>query len=334
MKYTAPGEPDLLQKIKSPFTGSPLLSRVPGRFGSVSTSSDVPQRMSPGFSRLSLSFRALVTAICVVAAGCGTTKWSDTGRTGTEQLLISQAIDYAVEKIDFGILGGKKVYLNTEAIKDAVDHQYLKTTLRQSVAASGAFLCDDVENCDFILEVRSGAVGTDRNDVLVGVPSTSVPYLSGGTFSTVQMPEIPLVKKTDQRAIVKIAVFAYDRESGHPLWASGNKLAETRAKAWWIFGAGPIHKGTIYPEARFGGENVHWLNTWKGKKNLPVERASLPMFFEASGPGSEPVNATPTGHAVSTPPAVPAPSRENTDKPAPTVYGPMLFPPPTVPRTP
>ncbi|HBT78285.1 MAG TPA: hypothetical protein DEB39_15480 [Planctomycetaceae bacterium] len=218
--------------------------------------------------------------LSVAVPGCGTTKWSDTARTGTEQLLISQAIDRAIEKIDFGILRGKSVFLNTEAICEAVDFQYLRTTIRQHVAASGALLRDKPEDCEYILEVRSGAVGTDRNDVLVGIPSMQVPYVSGEVFSTAQVPEIPLIKKTDQRAVVKIAVFAYDRESGHPLWASGNQMAESRAKAWWVFGAGPINKGTLYPEAHFAGDKFYFSRYWQ--RNSDVDPASFPLYFESS----------------------------------------------------
>ena len=43
----------------------------------------------------------VILACCAMSAGCGTTKWSDTSRTATEQLLISDAMDRAVSRIGF-----------------------------------------------------------------------------------------------------------------------------------------------------------------------------------------------------------------------------------------
>ena len=50
---------------------------------------------------------------CALACGCGTTKWSDSPRTATEQLLISDAVDRAISEIDFSALADKDVYLDT-----------------------------------------------------------------------------------------------------------------------------------------------------------------------------------------------------------------------------
>ena len=191
-----------------------------------------------------------------VAAGCGTTKWTDTSRTATEQLLISYAIDHAVEQINFTVLAGKKVYVKTDAIDAATDHKYLSTAVRQHVATSGGMLCDTPEQAEYVVELRTGAVGTDRNDLLYGVPAITIPSIGFGDAMTgagSTIPEIPFVKKTDQRAVCKMAVFVYHRETGRPLWCSGNRQSESRAKAWWVFGAGPFTKGSIYNGTEFAG---------------------------------------------------------------------------------
>jgi len=41
-------------------------------------------------------------------AGCGTTRFTDTARTATEQLLITDSIDRAVSRLDFRSLAGKR----------------------------------------------------------------------------------------------------------------------------------------------------------------------------------------------------------------------------------
>ncbi len=199
----------------------------------------------------------LVCFILLVAAGCGTTKWSDTSRTATEQLLISYAIDHAVEQINFSVLHGKKVFVKTEAIDTVTDHKYLSTAVRQHVATCGGMLCDKLEDAEYIVELRTGAVGTDRNDLLYGIPAITIPSVAfngattAGAGSTI--PEIPFVKKTDQRAVCKMAVFVYHKETGRPLWCSGNRQSESRAKATWVFGAGPFTQGSIYSGTEFAG---------------------------------------------------------------------------------
>lgn len=200
----------------------------------------------------------IILFLLLATSGCGTTKWSDTARTGTEQLLISYAIDRTVERIDFSVLHGKKVYVKTDAINDATDHKYLSTAIRQQIAICGGLVCDKIEDSEYVVELRTGAVGTDRNDLLFGIPAVTLPEfsISGNVAGGTTIPEIPFVKKTDQRAVCKLAVFAYHRETGRPLWCSGNRQSEGRAKAWWVFGAGPLNRGDIYDGTEFAGDRM------------------------------------------------------------------------------
>ena len=62
-----------------------------------------------------------LAALCALVSGCGTTKWSDSPRTATEQLLISDAVDRAISEIDFSALAERSVYLDTRYIITALD---------------------------------------------------------------------------------------------------------------------------------------------------------------------------------------------------------------------
>ena len=44
---------------------------------------------------------------CLALVGCGTTRWTDTKRTATEQMLISDAVDRAVSQMNFSLLAGQ-----------------------------------------------------------------------------------------------------------------------------------------------------------------------------------------------------------------------------------
>lgn len=189
---------------------------------------------------------ALTVAASVLAlAGCGTTRSSDSLRTATEQLLISDAVDRAVQAIDFQPLRGQTVYLDDSKLAEVVDKNYLISTLRQHLLASGCTLRDKREEADFVVEARAGAVGTDRNDLLFGIPATNVPQIVAMPGVPTAIPEVPLAKRLDQRGVAKISMFAYHRESGRPVWQSGFASRESSSNDVWLFGAGPFQYGSI-----------------------------------------------------------------------------------------
>lgn len=203
------------------------------------------------------SLTCLMVSVCALfVSGCGTTKWSDTTRTGTEQLLISNAIDRVVNKVDFSPLWEKKCYLDTSAIAEATDRDYLAMTIRQNLASAGAILAMSKDDADYIVEVRAGAVGTDRDDLLIGIPAMTLPSIPSLEYSATVIPEIPFIKQTKQRGVAKIALFAYHKTTGKPVWASGNRQGESSARNLWFAGAGPLTRGTIYNETTFAGNPI------------------------------------------------------------------------------
>lgn len=205
--------------------------------------------------------RRVILALVLLSSswvGCGTSKWTDTQRTATEQLLISDAMDRAVSELDFRALAGKKVYLDTTPMKNATDSTYLTSTLRQHLLASGCMLKDKLEDADYVIEARAGSTGTDNHSLLLGVPQTTLPTtaLIPGTAGSTAIPELPLAKKMEQRAIVKIGLFAYNRTTGRPVWQSGLVIADSRAKHLWVFGTGPFQRGEIYGGTKFAGDRL------------------------------------------------------------------------------
>ncbi|MEN6497466.1 MAG: DUF6655 family protein, partial [Thermoguttaceae bacterium] len=218
----------------------------------------------------------LIMLLCGTWAGCGTSKWSDTQRTATEQLLISDAMDRAVSQLDFRALAGKRVYLDTEPLKNSIDSAYLTSSLRQQLLASGCILREKRDDADYVVEARSGSSGTDNHSLLFGVPQTSVPssvFVPGTAGAPATIPEIPLAKKMEQRAIVKVGLFAYNRETGRPVWQSGLVLTESKAKHIWLFGTGPFQSGTIYDGTTFAGDKkltIPLINPEEEQANLSV----------------------------------------------------------------
>jgi uncharacterized protein DUF6655 len=256
---------------------------------------------------------AVLTAVTL--AGCGTTRSTDTNRTATEQLLVSDAIDRAVQSMNLQTLAGQTVFLDDTKLTDVVDRNYLISTLRQYLLANNCQLRDKKEDADFIVEARAGAVGTDRNDMLFGLPSMNVPQIPLVQPVPAVIPEIPIAKRKDQRGVAKIAVFAYHRQSGMPVWQSGLVHEESSANDVWILGAGPFQRGTIFQGTEFAGNAIKNDQSKEkdGSRRLPpvdlVHQNTFtpPQRFAKQTPAVEPkvVQAT---HQAPAPAAVPAPA--------------------------
>jgi hypothetical protein len=225
--------------------------------------------------------------------GCGTTRWTDTQRTLTEQWLISSAIDEAVSRIDFSVLEDKTVFLDSQYLDLlVVDKGYLISSVRQVLLASGCLLQEDRTKATYVIELRAGGIGTDRHDVLIGLPQMTIPtfYLTQGLPA--QTPELAVAKSTKQIGGAKIEVFAYNRLTGQPVWQSGIAQHKTLTKHRWLLGIGPFQSGTILNGTKLAGEPIPI--PFFGEKASEIardrERGLVPVSHEAiwNQPGERP----------------------------------------------
>lgn len=83
--------------------------------------------------------------------GCGKSMWSDSRRTATQQLLVSDAIERTVMKLDLQPLAGRKVFLETTVLSDVEDSAYLSATIQQQMLASGCILAEKREDAEIVL---------------------------------------------------------------------------------------------------------------------------------------------------------------------------------------
>jgi hypothetical protein len=189
--------------------------------------------------------------------GCGTTRWTNSPRTATELLLISDAIDRSIDRMDFQYLAGEAVFLDAQYLTGTLDENYIVSSLRQKLLASACTLTEEREDAKYVVEARSGGVGTDQHDLTFGVPSVNIPPVLGSVGGVpASIPEVPLIKKTAQKGVAKLAIFAYERETGRAVWQSGAAPVNSTAKDTWIFGAGPFQRGTIYDGPKFAGSQI------------------------------------------------------------------------------
>lgn len=220
-------------------------------------------------SKYSNKLPACFLAMAVLVSGCGTTK----SYTATEQLLMSDAVDSTISKIDFRPLAGKTVFLDTTYIQGAgkivpgvqmpanlVTADYVISGIRQQMLAAGCNLVENREAAEIICEARCGALGTDGHSVIYGIPASNglsgVGSIVTGSPSIPAIPEISLAKRELKSAAGKVACFAYTRETHEPVWQSGIAQAGSNARDTWFMGIGPWQYGTIYRGTRFAGKRI------------------------------------------------------------------------------
>lgn len=165
---------------------------------------------------------------------------------------MSQAVDDAVSQLNFSPLQYQTVYLDVQNITNNPDKNYIIGSLRQQILASGCLLKDDRNQADFVVEARTGAVGTDRHDLLFGIPQIQAPPIPvAGLVAMPSIPEIPIAKRTEQKGVAKLAVFAYNQKTGRAVWQSGTIQSDSTSKDVWVMGAGPFRHGSIRKNTEF-----------------------------------------------------------------------------------
>jgi len=196
--------------------------------------------------------------------GCGTTKHY----TATEQLLMSDAVDATIAKMDFSPLAHRKVFLDVAYINKPsfsgqsliIDANYMLSALRQQMVADGVLLVEGKDEAEIIAEPRIGALGIDGHDVIYGMPASNAlsnaSTVAGGTPLLPPLPEISVARREDKQGAAKVAVFAYDRATKQPFWQSGIAQSNSNSRATWVLGVGPFQQGTIYQGTQFAGGAV------------------------------------------------------------------------------
>lgn len=227
---------------------------------------------------------------------------------------MSDAVDQAINQIEFSSLTRQKVYLDTQYLKPVsgggpVNADYIISSLRQQMTAAGCLVQEYLDDADIVIEPRVGALGTDGHEVTYGIPQnsslTNAATALSGSPSIPVLPEISFGRNDALSGVAKIIIFAYDRESKQPVWQSGIAQAESSSNSMWILGAGPFQRGSIYEGVRFAGKSIEdqqnairsaitppplpvtpriLLNAPDPEEETPETFTQLPLSSSANGP--------------------------------------------------
>ena len=206
----------------------------------------------------------LILALLVVS-GCTTARQSNTARTAREQLLISNAVDQALAKVDFASFQGQRVLVE-EKYLDCTDKGYVIGSVRHRLMLNGALIAAKPEESDVVMELRSGGVGTDDADSYLGIPQIVLPGM-------LTIPEVKMVTRTRQSALAKIGLVAYDAKSHQVLGAGGVSSSQSDDNNLFVLGVGPFQSGSARRELN---------ETTLRRTNQPVQPIPTTVAFNTS----------------------------------------------------
>jgi hypothetical protein len=192
---------------------------------------------------------ALILAALALAA-CTTIKESSPQRTATEELLISTAVDRAVEQMNLKIPQGTKVFVDADQLQGSDDGKYAAGAMKDRLLRGGAHLVDDKGKADAVVAVRAGALSIDDKQTLVGIDSFDAPIPFAGQAA--KIPQIAVYSDKVRQGVAKIAAFGYSTSDG--------KLIDI---------TGP-HFGYSHQYAR----TLLFFFTWRSS-DLPEEKSNL-----------------------------------------------------------
>lgn len=210
----------------------------------------------------------LCTALIAVT-GCTSTNSSNTARSAKEQLLLSNAIDQSLNKVDFASFRGTRVFLDDKYV-DCVDKNYIVASTRHRLLNSGAQMASSAETADVVLEMRSGGVGTDTTDAFIGTPELTLPGM-------MTLPEVRLITRSSQSASAKLGFVAYDPKTATSLGDGGVALSKSDDNNWFVMGVGPWQNGTLRKELD---------RSLKSGPNMPMHNHPVQVAFGTLPSGS------------------------------------------------
>ena len=228
-------------------------------------------------------FAVSACAVFLFLTGCTSTITSNTSRTAKEQMLLSDAVERSISKVDFSALLGQHVFVE-EKYLECVDKPFVVGSVRHHVMRSGARLVDLSAEADVVMELRSGGVGTDTSEAYLGTPEIALPGM-------LTVPEIRLAERKTQFGFAKLGMVLYDAKTRELLGDGGLTLAQSDDNNWFIFGAGPFQNGSLTQNlkiAKHGAVGMHGRRLPTSVAfSRPVKSVNEPEVEFAAGASTE-----------------------------------------------
>ena len=142
-------------------------------------------------------------------------------RTATEQILVTDSIERALDDLEWPTFEGESVVVRTAAPGVELDENYLRRSAEKRLAAQGARVTHVEEDADYVLTALAGAIGIDRSRRffgLIGVSASIVPLT---------VPELAIFSYSRSEGFASTEILLSDARKGGVVHRSGPTRGET-----------------------------------------------------------------------------------------------------------
>ena len=149
-----------------------------------------------------------IIGILLTLASCSHTyQFTYTKKSGIEQLLVTKAVDEAVQMMTVDIKGSK-VFVDVACLmKD--EKTYIRKAFTHWFLDAGVLVSEYPWDADYIVSVLVKVAGTDGDQVFLGVPSIPIPLTVGMTT-----PALTIFSQMVQEGRVEMEVLIYTAKAG------------------------------------------------------------------------------------------------------------------------
>jgi hypothetical protein len=143
--------------------------------------------------------------------GCTNVRTTSPPRSAQEELLITTAADKAAERLAAQLPSNISAFIDSShfAVEDA---PYAVAEIDDQLMRKGIRLTDDRAHASTVIELRAGALSTDEQTTLVGLPPLPLPFFPAGNF--VSIPGFELFRRQETAGVAKFAATVYDPKTG------------------------------------------------------------------------------------------------------------------------
>lgn len=198
--------------------------------------------------------------------GCSVRE-THTPRTSTEQFLLSRAAQRAVTSFKEGteLVRNKRIFVDP-TLFESYDKEYVIGAIRHQLVECGAFLVprkpQEYEikgkkvklGPEYIVEVRSAALGNRENNFGFGTPHLPVPIPQ--TSLTTHTKPLYVINRRKQEGWAKFQLWIYNAETDEYIAQSKDLWGKAYYSQWWFFLLGPFDfSNDVYPDENVVGKN-------------------------------------------------------------------------------
>ncbi len=145
-----------------------------------------------------------------------------------QQVLTSEAVERAFDKLEWPDFTGRSVYVEIGSMAADETVRYLRAAARARIAEHGGILASKADTADFIAIVLESGVGTEYNETFFGLPPIQSVLLP------ISLPEIAVYKRSREQGVAKAEVVFSDRQRGGAFYRTGPALGQTHYNEWSV----------------------------------------------------------------------------------------------------